>query len=151
MHRSPLGIAQSHMSSLAAGIQTAGGASRAANDGTLVARDYGRRDFYLRRLLALSDVFCLGAALALALALDGGGLGGPFWERLGLGLITLPAWVVLFKMYGLYDRDTKRLSHSTLEDLPSLFHGLLLGCLLLWCWFAVVARTALTAASTWWS
>jgi exopolysaccharide biosynthesis polyprenyl glycosylphosphotransferase len=135
------------MSSLAAGIQKAGGVSRAANDGTLVARDYGRRDFYLRRLLALSDVFCLGAAMALALALNGGSSGHAFWESLSFGLITLPAWVVLFKMYDLYDRDTKRLSHSTLEDLPSLFHGLLLGCLLLWCWFAVVAPAKLTFAT----
>jgi exopolysaccharide biosynthesis polyprenyl glycosylphosphotransferase len=59
------------------------------------------------------------------------------------GLITLPGWVVLFKMYGLYERDAKRLSHSTLDDLPSLFHGLLLGCLLMWCWFVVVAPAKL--------
>jgi exopolysaccharide biosynthesis polyprenyl glycosylphosphotransferase len=51
--------------------------------------------------------------------------------------------VVLFKMYGLYERDAKRLSHSTLDDLPSLFHGLLLGCLLLWCWYVVVAPAKL--------
>jgi exopolysaccharide biosynthesis polyprenyl glycosylphosphotransferase len=59
------------------------------------------------------------------------------------GWITLPAWVVLFKMYGLYERDAKRLSHSTLDDLPSLFHGLLLGCLLMWCWFVLVAPAKL--------
>jgi FlaA1/EpsC-like NDP-sugar epimerase len=58
-------------------------------------------------------------------------------------LITLPAWAVLFKMYGLYERDAKRLSHSTLDDVPSLFHGLLLGCLLMWCWFVVVAPAKL--------
>jgi lipopolysaccharide/colanic/teichoic acid biosynthesis glycosyltransferase len=51
--------------------------------------------------------------------------------------------VVLFKLYGLYERGAKRLSHSTLDDLPSLFHGLLLGCLLMWCWFVVVAPAKL--------
>jgi exopolysaccharide biosynthesis polyprenyl glycosylphosphotransferase len=62
-------------------------------------------------------------------------------------LVTLPVWVVLFKMYGLYERDAKRLSHSTFDDLPSLFHGLLLGCLLMWCWFVVAAPFKLVFAT----
>jgi exopolysaccharide biosynthesis polyprenyl glycosylphosphotransferase len=111
--------------------------------GTLVARSYRRRDWYLRRLLAVSDAACLTAALALALALVGGRPHHPWWEYVLYGLATLPAWVVLFKMYGLYERDAKRLSHSTLDDLPSLFHCLLLGCLLMWCWFVVAAPAKL--------
>lgn len=55
--------------------------------------------------------------------------------------------VALVKLYGLYERDAKRLSHSTLDDLPSLFHGLLLGCLLTWCWFVVVAPAKLTSTT----
>ncbi len=110
---------------------------------TLVARGYRRRDWYLRRLLAVSDAVCLAAAMALAIALAGGARGHAWLELTLYGLITLPAWVVLFKMYGLYERDAKRLSHSTLDDLPSLFHGLLLGCLLLWCWFVAVAPAKL--------
>jgi exopolysaccharide biosynthesis polyprenyl glycosylphosphotransferase len=104
---------------------------------TLVARGYGRRDWFLRRLLALSDVVCIAAAITLVTAMMGGVRGHSRQEYVLCGLVTLPAWVVLFKMYGLYDRDAKRLSHSTLDDLPSLFHGLLVGCLLLWCWFVV--------------
>src|SRR5271156_1495977 len=111
--------------------------------GTLVATGYGRRDWFLRRLLAVSDVVCVAVAMTLALALAGGS-GGHSWQELLLyGFITLPAWVVLFKLYGLYERDSKRLSHSTLDDLPSLFHALLLGCLLTWCWFVVVAPAKL--------
>src|SRR5207253_7440429 len=79
--------------------------------GSLVAHGYRRRDYYLRRLLAISDVLCLALAMCFAIALHGRTRGGSSGEYLLFGLVTLPAWVVLFKMYGLYERDTKRLSH----------------------------------------
>jgi exopolysaccharide biosynthesis polyprenyl glycosylphosphotransferase len=107
--------------------------------GKLVAHGYGRRDWFLRRLLAIGDAAGLAAAMVVAMTAVGGARGQSWWQNVLYALLTLPAWVVLLKMYGLYDRDAKRLSHSTLDDLPSLFHGLLLGCLLMWCWFAVVA------------
>jgi exopolysaccharide biosynthesis polyprenyl glycosylphosphotransferase len=115
--------------------------------GTLVARGYGRRDWFLRRLLAVSDAACLALALAAAVALAGGKHGHSWEQYMLFGLLTLPTWVVLFKLYGLYDRDTKRLSHSTLDDVPSLFQALLLGCLLLWCWFVVAAPAKLMFAA----
>lgn len=114
-------------------------------DETLVARSYGRRDWFLRRLLALSDVGWLAGAMLLATALAGGTPAHPWTHFLLFGLLTLPWWVVLFKMYGLYERDAKRLSHTTLDDLPSLFHALLLGCLLLWCYFVVFAPARLSS------
>src|SRR2546427_515202 len=76
----------------------------------LVARGYGRRDYYLRRLLAVTDVACLALAMILATALNGGTRNHPWHEYLLFALATLPAWVVLFKMYGLYERDSKRVS-----------------------------------------
>ncbi|MGP0102185.1 MAG: sugar transferase [Solirubrobacteraceae bacterium] len=115
--------------------------------GMLVAHGYGRRDWFLRRLLAASDAACLALAMAAAVALAGSEHGHSWQQYMLFGLITLPAWVVLFKLYGLYDRDTKRLSHSTLDDLPSLFQALLLGCLLLWCWFVVAAPAKLMFAA----
>jgi exopolysaccharide biosynthesis polyprenyl glycosylphosphotransferase len=111
--------------------------------GTLVAPNYGRRDWFLRRLLAVSDAGCLGLAMVAAMVLVGGRGGHPWDEYVLFGWITLPAWVVLFKFYGLYERDAKRLSHSTLDDLPPLFHGLVVGCLLMWCWFVLVAPAKL--------
>ena len=113
----------------------------------MVARDYGRRDWFLRRLLAFSDVACLALAMAVAMAVLGGTPGHSWQQYLLYGLITLPAWVVLLKVYGLYERDAKRLSHSTLDDLPPLFHCLLLGCLLMWCWFVLVAPAKLPFAT----
>jgi exopolysaccharide biosynthesis polyprenyl glycosylphosphotransferase len=115
--------------------------------GSLVARGYGRRDYYLRRLLAVADVACVALALVLAMALAGGARGHSWREYLLYGAVTLPAWVVVFKMYGLYERDAKRLSHSTLDDLPPLFHALLLGCLLMWCWFTAAAPFKLVFAT----
>jgi exopolysaccharide biosynthesis polyprenyl glycosylphosphotransferase len=53
-------------------------------------------------------------------------------------LLTLPGWAVLFKAYGLYDRDLKRISHTTVDDLPGLFHALVVGGLLLWALFRVL-------------
>ena len=40
--------------------------------------------------------------------------------------------MVLFKLYGLYDRDVKRISYSTVDDLPRLFHATVIGGLILW-------------------
>jgi exopolysaccharide biosynthesis polyprenyl glycosylphosphotransferase len=142
-------VAEAHVAPLDAGLdsrqrRTAGLAPRSR---TLVARGYGRRDWFIRRLLALSDIGCLAVAMVLAMALVGGSRGHSWTQYLLYGLATLPGWVVLFKMYGLYERDAKRLSHTTLDDLPPLFHALLLGCLLTWCYFVAVAPAKLTSAT----
>jgi exopolysaccharide biosynthesis polyprenyl glycosylphosphotransferase len=115
--------------------------------GALVARGYGRRDWALRRLLLVTDLGCLAVALILAMAVAGGARRHSWTEYLLYGAVTLPGWAVLFKMYGLYERDAKRLSHSTLDDLPPLFHALLLGSLLMWCWFVVAAPFKLVFAT----
>ncbi len=47
-------------------------------------------------------------------------------------LPTLPAWALLFKLYGLYDRDVRRISHAGIDDLPWLFHAIVVGGLLFW-------------------
>jgi exopolysaccharide biosynthesis polyprenyl glycosylphosphotransferase len=46
--------------------------------------------------------------------------------------VAIPVFLVVFKLYGLYDRDMKRISHSTVDDLPWLLHAGLTGGLLLW-------------------
>lgn len=104
---------------------------------TTISRRYGRRDYFLRRGLAIADMMSIGAAMALAFALSPSrpGLSGLLWT-----LPTLPAWVLLFRAYGLYERDVKRISHGALDDVPNLFHALLIGTLALWMWFRVVAE-----------
>jgi exopolysaccharide biosynthesis polyprenyl glycosylphosphotransferase len=91
----------------------------------VVATRYGRRDATVRRFLAAADLVGLCAAFALAF-LTAGQTGYFFWA-----LVTLPAWVVIFKAYGLYDRDMKRISHTSIDDLPWIFHSVVLGAILL--------------------
>jgi FlaA1/EpsC-like NDP-sugar epimerase len=108
-----------------------------AAGGTIVARGYGHRDFWTRRLLALADV----TGLLLALLLSAVSASQPhLGSHLVLGAATLPAWIVIFKAYGLYDRDAKRVSHGTVDDLPWLFHALLVGALLSWLYYKLVGE-----------
>jgi exopolysaccharide biosynthesis polyprenyl glycosylphosphotransferase len=108
-----------------------------------VATAYERRDYVLRRLLALADCTAILAALILA-AIPAGGhftLGSYL-----LGVLTLPVWLVIFSAYGLYRRDAKRVSHTTIDDVPWLFHGLLIGTLLLWAYYRVLPVHQMTLA-----
>ena len=66
----------------------------------------GRRDFVVRRVMAASDMVAIAfAALVafLATPVSGHGL------QLIWALPTLPAWVALFGVYGLYQRESKRI------------------------------------------
>ena len=36
--------------------------------------------------------------------------------------LTLPGWVFLAKLYGLYDHDEERTDHTTLDDFVGVFH-----------------------------
>jgi exopolysaccharide biosynthesis polyprenyl glycosylphosphotransferase len=96
---------------------------------SVVATRHGRREYLRRRLLAVADAVGIAVGLLVAmLAASHGHPGG----RLVWALPLLPAWLVLFKLYGLYDQDGKRFSHSTLDELPSVFHALVVGGLLQW-------------------
>jgi exopolysaccharide biosynthesis polyprenyl glycosylphosphotransferase len=90
------------------------------------------RDYLLRRLLVSADVAAIMLALGLASAYFSL---GSVLSQLIWGLAALPIFIVLFKAYGLYDRDAKRVSHSTVDDLPWIFHALLVGTLALWLLF----------------
>jgi exopolysaccharide biosynthesis polyprenyl glycosylphosphotransferase len=140
-------VVEAEVESLDASHDSRHGKPESGRTRTLVARRYGRRDWFLRRLLAASDVGSLALAMVLALSLAGDARGHTWTQFLLYGLASLPGWVVLFATYGLYERDAKRLSHSTLDDLPSLFHALLLGCLLMWCYFVAVAPAKLASAT----
>jgi exopolysaccharide biosynthesis polyprenyl glycosylphosphotransferase len=95
-----------------------------------------RRDYVLRRALALSDFVALSLALLLAFSLspvEGRGLGDGAWF-----IPLLPAWVLLFYAYGLYAIDAKRINHGPLDDVPGLFHSFVVGLLLSWAWFRIL-------------
>jgi exopolysaccharide biosynthesis polyprenyl glycosylphosphotransferase len=102
----------------------------------VVGNAYGRRDFLARRLLLAADMVVLLVALLAASQVTARHSLGPF---LLIGVCTLPAWAVLFQVYGLYHRGLKRVSHTILDDLPSLFHAVLVGSLGMWAVYRVAS------------
>ena len=81
-----------------------------------------RRTWLSRLLLVHADVFALLIAFfATERVLDSAAAtGGGFTSRGALFLLTLPMWIVGLKAAGLYDRDDEVISHSTLDEIPSL-------------------------------
>ncbi len=87
------------------------------------------RDSALRRLLAVGDAGAVGLALAVALVMPEMPATG---HRILWGVAAVPLMMMLFKLYGLYDRDVKRISYSTVDDIPRLFHATVIGGLIVW-------------------
>lgn len=84
-----------------------------------------RRGWLVRRMLVLADLLGLLLAFVLAQAIFGGGgepdaLSAAREQLLFLG--TLPVWVIVARLAGLYDRDEERTDHSTVDDLVGVFH-----------------------------
>ncbi len=108
----------------------------------VVAHRYAPRDAAVRRLLAISDLAGIAAALAIALLVFSYHSQEFLW-----GLVSLPVWIVVFKAYGLYDRDIKRISHGTTDDLPWLFHAVLVGSILLFGYYRLTPVESITLTS----
>lgn len=72
-----------------------------------------------------------GDAIALALAaICAQAVSAPQTPGTGMAswaLLAVPSQLLLFKLYGLYDRDGRRLAHSTADDVPAVFHALVVG------------------------
>jgi exopolysaccharide biosynthesis polyprenyl glycosylphosphotransferase len=90
-----------------------------------------RRGWLIRRGLAAADVAGLLTAFVIADLLFGPPAGaadavGPTIEYLLFG-VTLPLWIVVAKLYGLYDFDEERADHSTADDFSGIFHVVTLG------------------------
>jgi exopolysaccharide biosynthesis polyprenyl glycosylphosphotransferase len=80
------------------------------------------RDALLRRMLALADLTAaLAASASLAIA-DSGSLSHALWSA-----VIVPAWLVIAKVAGLYDRDQRSLRHLTVDELPAIFTWSLAG------------------------
>lgn len=94
-----------------------------------------RRGWLMRRMLLASDVLGLAVAFAVAealfLARTKTGTVGVFGE-VALFALSLPLWVVMAKLYGLYDRDEERADHSTADDVVGVFHLVTVGTWLLY-------------------
>jgi exopolysaccharide biosynthesis polyprenyl glycosylphosphotransferase len=71
-------------------------------------------DAVLRRTLALADVLTF-VVVSATLAVVHGEPAAAFWAA-----TFLPAWIVLAKLHGLYDRDQRALRYLTVDELPRL-------------------------------
>ena len=109
---------------------------------TLISAHRSRRDQLTRRLLALGDALAILFAISLA-AYTADQRYDPL-ELVGWAAVTLPAWILLLKVYKLYDRYTKRISHTAVDDLPWLAHSLLVGSLGFWALTKVLPIPQLT-------
>lgn len=89
----------------------------------------------MRRVLLIADLVGLVTAFVVAEAVLAG-LGGSFHgdvvKLFVIFLVSLPAWVVAAKTYGLYDRDEERTDHSTTDDVVGVFHLVTVGVWILY-------------------
>ncbi|MGA9762547.1 MAG: exopolysaccharide biosynthesis polyprenyl glycosylphosphotransferase [Gaiellaceae bacterium] len=80
------------------------------------------RESLLRRMLAAGDILALLFGALWLGFLGGGNVSAFFW------IVALtPAWVILAKMLGLYDRDQRALRHLTIDEAAPLTIWALLG------------------------
>lgn len=101
----------------------------------------------MRRLLLVADVIGLVIAYIVALGLAPSSSPvdrvAPIWE-IALFAATLPLWVLLARVYGLYDRDEERTDHSTVDDVVGVFQVVTLGA---WSFLLVTSSTFRTPTS----
>lgn len=84
-----------------------------------------RRGWLVRRLLMVADLVGLLAAFFIAeWVVNRHSSQGTLAARdeIIVFLVSLPGWVVIAKLYGLYDRDEERTDHSTADDFAGVFH-----------------------------
>jgi exopolysaccharide biosynthesis polyprenyl glycosylphosphotransferase len=104
-----------------------------------------RRGWLIRRALLLADLIGLTMSFLLATLLfgvEGGTDRVAYSHESVLFLIALPGWVVLAKLYGLYERDEERTDHTTVDDVAGVFHLVTVG---VWLFFLAVSATSIAS------
>jgi exopolysaccharide biosynthesis polyprenyl glycosylphosphotransferase len=85
-----------------------------------------RRGWLVHRMLLLADVVGLAAAFSLVEFFSG--INANVIDRVDrrgeflIFALSLPAWIVVTKLYGLYAQDEERTDHSTADDVVGVFH-----------------------------
>jgi exopolysaccharide biosynthesis polyprenyl glycosylphosphotransferase len=108
------------------------------------------RGWLVRRLLVAADIFALLAA-SLGAQLVAGRPGiNLTW--LAVSLAAIPGWVLLAKLYGLYDNDQRRPDHSTGDEIVTIIHLVTIGGLVALgvAWLAGLGHPAVGVAATFW-
>ena len=130
----------------------------AAVGGRTSAASVRHRGWVIRRLLLLADIFGLVAAFAIAETLFGPAPASSAYDAVDqfneslLFLATLPVWVLVAKLYRLYDRDEERTDHSTADDVVAVFHLVTVGVWLFLAaaWITHLVRPTFPKLLTFW-
>ena len=113
------------------------------------------RGWLVRRALLCADIAGLIAAFVVTQLL----LGNVFSrvrpdvaELFAFFVVSLPAWVVAAKLYGLYDRDEERTDHSTTDDVVGVFHLVTVGAWILYAgaWLTELTHPDLKKTALFW-
>jgi exopolysaccharide biosynthesis polyprenyl glycosylphosphotransferase len=94
-----------------------------------------RRGWLVKRMLLAADLIGLMAAMLLAewVVNRHNSMGVlNMHAEIVVFVVTLPAWVVVAKLYGLYDHDEERADHSTTDDFSSVFQMVTVCTWLFW-------------------
>jgi exopolysaccharide biosynthesis polyprenyl glycosylphosphotransferase len=83
------------------------------------------------RALVLADLLALSLAYLIATLLWGGNGALGSKRELILFAVSLPCWVLVAELHGLYHRDEQRANHSTADDVVGVFHLVTIGAWLL--------------------
>jgi exopolysaccharide biosynthesis polyprenyl glycosylphosphotransferase len=114
-----------------------------------------RRGWLVRRMLLLADLFGLIVAFALSEFLVGKATHSSLNSQTEtlLFLSILPLWVVVAKLYGLYDHDEDRADHSTADELLHVFHLVTVGTwmFLAAAWLTKVAKPEFPKLLAFWA
>jgi exopolysaccharide biosynthesis polyprenyl glycosylphosphotransferase len=106
-------------------------------------------------MLLAADVVALTFAFVLVEALFSGTL---LLDNVGIAtesiifFALLPVWAVVAKLYGLYDRDEERATHSTVDEIVSVFHLITVGVWLFYAtsWLVGLADPSQEKLTTFW-
>ena len=91
------------------------------------------RDYRTRRLLVLADLVALlcGIASWSLFTIPNPG------QHVLWTLFTLPFWLVLLNIYGLYAAGLRRVGYATVDDIPAMAHAFLVGGVATWLYLQV--------------
>jgi len=117
-----------------------------------------RRGWLVRRALIVADVTGLVAAFVIAEWVFGDNR-TPWQNALGsrsefvVFFATLPLWLLVAALYGLYNRDEERTDHSTSDDFASIFHMVTVGAWVLMggAWLTRLAQPQFPKLLTFWA
>ena len=111
----------------------------------------------MRRMLVLADVVALAATFALVELGFGAGSGAHhhFGAELEYAVLlaTIPGWILIARIYGLYEQDEERTHHPTSDELSRVFHLVTVGVWLLFVgeWLVGAAAPDLSKAMALWA